>query len=149
MGWLSILPVFLLQLQVNGVLLEPSFAFRLIFCLYQPVLVQTFCTSLPVLTRPCNSGGSSKYWLIGTLICFWYHTFLIWGISFKICIDVLFQCINVQVHNLSRIGWFRRGPINWISISWNFPSGILHAFSSYLLIFVEIELHSYIVCGIV
>ena len=41
------------------------FILLLIFYLYQPVLVKNICTNLPVLTRPCNSGGSWKYDLSG------------------------------------------------------------------------------------
>ena len=67
MGWLSILPVFPSQLQVNEFLLEPFFVLFLIFCLYQPVFGKTFCTSLPVLTRPCKYGGFWKYHSSGLL----------------------------------------------------------------------------------
>ena len=40
MGWLSIMPVFHSQVQVNVFLLEPFFALFLIFCLDQTVLAK-------------------------------------------------------------------------------------------------------------
>ena len=70
MGWLSILPVFPLQLQVKEFPLELFFilfVISLYIIFISACFGKYFWTNLPVpvLTRPCNSDGSWKYDLSG------------------------------------------------------------------------------------
>ena len=80
MGWLNILPLFLLLWQADMYLWVLSSVLPLKSYQYLLVLIEIFCTRLPLLTKPSNCWGSwmndlSSLWYISEIMPSWNREF--------------------------------------------------------------------------